>query len=45
MFFANMLPPYSMRIVKGDKKGQSEGFEKPLLCILPYKKGRQDEVR
>ena len=35
---ARILPSYSLRIVKGDKKGRSEGSGKPLLCILSYEK-------
>ena len=35
---AKTLPLYSLLIVKGDKKGRSEGSGKPLLCILSFEK-------
>ena len=29
-----ILPPYSLRVVKGELKGRSEGARNPLLCIF-----------
>ena len=42
----SILPLYSMQVVKGYKKGWSEGSGKPLLCILSYEKtGTEREGR
>ena len=43
---ARIIAMYSVRVVKGDQKGQSEGSGKLLLCILLWKdKGTEVEGR
>ena len=37
---ARKLPLYFLQFIKSDKKGQSKGSGKPLLCIFFYKKTR-----
>ena len=35
---ARILPQHSLRFIKGDKEGRSEGSGKPILCIFLLRK-------